>query len=46
MRVKYFDVVEYFRDSNMKAQVRQTMDEFQEFAPLYHKMEGLMNLDV
>ena len=38
MHAKYFDVLEYFRESRMQPQVSQTLKEFQDFDQTYQEM--------
>lgn len=39
MHLKYFDVLEYFRESRMPPQVSQTLQEFQNFDITYQEMK-------
>ena len=43
MHMKYFDVIEYFRESKLTKEVEQTTKEFQKFDETFQDIDYLLN---
>lgn len=46
MNNKYYEIVQFFRDSDKQAHLQKAVNEYQYFAKVYNEIEYVLNLDI